>query len=179
MRLFSDWSRKVPWHKAAVRPIPYLKRFEGELTDLLDIAESGFGNVAEAGRLKLTLLLGIGNEILALGSGQSTWLLNVFFGRGKAVRLPEQFRGCLEPGAGLLLASEGFLKNVEGKGLEEALQLPEIRTEQQAERRLRELAAPRGAAALREASASRKPASSLASACEEREPMAAVLLVGR
>lgn len=131
-----QWSRKVPWHKAAARPGRWLERFEKELADL----------PAAAG-VKLTLFLCMEEEILVLGGGQDLSLLSTSFGRGKAIGLPGQFRGHLEPGAGLLLATDGFLKNVEGKSLEEALRLPEIKTAEQAERRLRELASPREPAA--------------------------------
>lgn len=144
-----NWSRKAAWHKAAVRPFIWLERFERELTYL-----------PETAGLKLTLFLCIEAEILVLGGGQNLSLLSTSFGRGKAIGLPGQFRGRLEPGAGLLLATDGFLKNVEGKNLEEVLRIQEIRTEEQAERRLKELAVPRKLTA-------------------PREPTAAILLVGR
>lgn len=150
-----NWSRKVPWHKAAVRPVMWLERLERELTYLPETIES-----------KLTLFLCIEEEILVLGGGQNLSLLSTSFGRGKAIGLPGQFRGHLEPGAGLLLATDGFLKNVEGKSLEEALRLQEIRTAEQAERRLKELAVPRKPAAPREL-------------VSLREPAAAILLIGR
>ena len=144
-----NWSRKAAWHKAAVRPFIWLERFERELTYL-----------PETAGLKLTLFLCIEAEILVLGGGQNLSLLSTSFGRGQAIELPGQFRGRLEPGAGLLLATDGFLKNVEGKSLEEVLRIQEIRTEEQAERRLKELAVPRKLTA-------------------PREPTAAILLVGR
>lgn len=161
-----DWSRKVPWHRAASRPVSWLNRLEGELTDLLE--ESG--EAASCREIRLTLFVGIEEEILVLGGGQNLYLLNTFFGQGKAARLPGQFRGCLEPGAGLLLATDGFLKNVEGKSLEEALRLPEVKTAEQAERRLREIAS-RGRTSPLEIAQQDRSA--------DREPAAAILLVGR
>lgn len=182
VRSFWNWGRKAPWHRAAARPVLYLRQFEGELTELLDAAENGH-------RLKLTLLLGIGTEIQALGSGQNLRLLSTSFGRGKAVELPGQFRGCLESGAGLLLATDGFLKNAELRSLEETLCLREIKTAKQAERRLRELAVPRKLAVPLESISSRasavlrgqlpEPETAGRKKAPGREPAAAILLVGR
>lgn len=152
-----NWSRKIPWHRAAGRPGPWLKQLEGELTDLPEVS----GTAAVCGEVKLTLFLAIGEEILALGGGQRLSLLSISFGRGKAVELPGQFRGCMEAGAGLLLATDGFLKKAEGKILEEALRLCEIRTSKQGERRLKELA------------------SEGQKIIPGKEPMAAILLIGR
>lgn len=149
-----NWSRKVSWHKAAARPASWMERLEGELTDLLE--KTG---ATACDEMKLTLFLGIEEEILVLGGGQNLRLLSTSFGRGKTARLPGQFRGRLETGAGLLLATDGFLKNVEGKSLEEVLRLQEIKTAEQAERRIRELV-------LRGKTAG-------------GDPTAAILLVGR
>lgn len=158
--------RRVPWHRAASRPVSWLNRLEGELTDLLEERRAAVA----CREIRLTLFLGIEEEILVLGGGQNLYLLNTFFGQGKATRLPGQFRGCLEPGAGLLLATDGFLKNVEGKGLEEALRLQEVKTAEQAERRLREIAS-RGRTSPLEIAQQGRSA--------DREPAAAILLVGR
>lgn len=164
-RLF-DWSRKVPWHRATARPVPWLNRLEGELTDLLEECRAA----AACHEIRLTLFLGIEEEILVLGGGQNLSLLSTSFGRGKAAGLSGQFRGCLEPGAGLLLATDGFLKNV-GKNLEEALRLQEIKTAEQAERRLRELAVPYGRTIPFEIAQRDRFSGG--------EPAAAILLVGR
>lgn len=162
-----DWSRKVPWHRAAARPVSWLNRLEGELTDLLEERRAA----ATGDEVKLTLFLGVEEEIMVLGGGQNLSLLSTSFGRGKATELPGQFRGRLEPGAGLLLATDGFLKNVEGKSLEEALGLREVKTAEQAERRLRELAVPRGRTSPLEIARRERTAGG--------EPAAAILLVGR
>lgn len=129
-----DWCRSVCWHKAARRPDTWLERLEGELLPILE--EAG----AEHEEFQTKLLLGIGGEILTLGEGQNLYLLSTSWGKGKAVRLPGQFRGRLEPGAGLLLATDSFLYNAGEERLGEALHLQEIRTADQAERRLKELA---------------------------------------
>lgn len=199
-----NWSRKVPWHKAARRPGRWLERLEGELINLTEEQARGAASREER---KMTLLIGIGEEILVLGSGQNIILLSTSFGRGKSVRQQEQFRGYLEPGAGLLLATDGFLKNIAGESLEEALRIQEIRTEEQADRRLREIAAlrepsaprefaspwdiaiPREPAAIRGNLASREPAlpwgqrrkpeNSGGSKIPGGEPVAAILLLGR
>lgn len=167
-----NWSRKVPWHRVAARPALWLERLEGELTDLLEKSVE-----TACDERKLTLFLGIEEEILVLGGGQNLSLLSTSFGRGKTARLPGQFRGRLEPGAGLLLATDGFMKNVEGKSLEEALRLQEIKTAEQAERRLRELAV------FREPAASGGWANSLEYVQRDKtaggEQTAAILLVGR
>lgn len=169
-----NWSRKVPWHKAAGRPGRWLERLKGEL---INLTEERVRGAASGEERKLTLLLGIGEEILVLGSGQNIILLSTSFGRGKAVRLQEQFRGCLEPGAGLLLATDGFLKNVEEESLEETLRIQEIRTEEQADRRLRELAASREPALPW--GQGRKPKIGGGSKAPGGEPVAAILLLGR
>ncbi|MCM1057083.1 MAG: hypothetical protein NC517_05685 [Firmicutes bacterium] len=135
-----SWGRTAPWHRAAGRPSYWMKRFEKELSDMPELSEAA---QVSKGR-KLTLLLGIGEELLAMGGGQNLFLLSTSFGKGKAGRLPGQFRGYLEAGAGLLLATDGFLENTEERNLEEALGLREIRSEEQAEKRLKELAASGG-----------------------------------
>lgn len=126
------WCRSVPWHSAAKRTGLWLDRREKEL---------GYGMYLPGdGTIKITLLLGVGEEILVLGGGQNVRLLSSSFGRGRVRELPGQFRGSMEVGAGILLATDGFLGSVEGDKMAEALRLSEIRTEKQAERRLKELA---------------------------------------
>ncbi len=168
-----NWCRGVPWHRAAGRPDVWLERAEKELTDLIDGSRDRPNRGEDRGRgaLRVTILLGIGAEILALGGGQNLSLLNTSFGRGKAAGLPGRFRGSLEPGAGLLLATDGFLKGVEGRSLEEALGLPEIKTEEQAERRLRELAAYCGKTDSQGVSSG--------NGISGGQPAAAILLIGR
>lgn len=180
-----NWSRMVPWHRAAGRPALWLERLGKELADLPEVP----GAAADGDGRKLTLFLCIGEEMLALGGGQNLRLLSTSFGRGKAVELPGQFRGCLEPGAGLLLATDGFLKNTELRSLEETLCLREMKTAKQAERRLRELASPRELVSPRKLVSSRAPAVLCGQVPEPetagqkkapgREPAAAILLVGR
>lgn len=133
-----SWCRGVSWHRAAGRPGAWIGRLGGELEELTE----AFGEDAGPDGVRHSLLLGIGGEILALGGGQDLSLLSTFFGRGKLTALPGRFRGCLEPGAGILLATEGFMQNVGQKGMEEALGLREIGTEEQAARRLKELGEP-------------------------------------
>lgn len=165
----SKWSRTVPWHKAAGRPAPWLERLDGELKGLLEAC-----GVTTNDKMKLTLFLCIDREMIVLGGGQNMRLLSTSFGRGRSLALPGQFRGCLEPGAGLLLATDGFLKNVEGKKLEEALRLQEIQTAEQAERRLKELASPQEPASPPELTSFGGRMGE-----PEREQTAAILLVGR
>lgn len=147
-----SWCRSVPWHRAARRPCRWLPRLEKELLALT----AGEGQTASGSGLRLTLLLCIGREILALGGGQNLMLVNTFLGTGRITPLPDSFRGCIEPGAGLLLATDKFIKSVGEQNLREVLRLPEIRTKEQADRRLREL--------LHDA---------------PEEPMAAILLIVR
>lgn len=149
VRLMSWW-RGVPWHGAAKRTGLWLNRREEEL---------GYEICLPGDRAaRITLLLGAGEEILVLGGGQNVRLLSTSFGRGRVRELPGQFRGSMETGAGILLATDGFLGSVEEEKMAEALRLPEIRTEEQAERRLKELAVHDRAG---------------------REPAAAILLVGK
>jgi len=164
-----NWCRGVSWHRAVKKPDMWLERAGRELEDIIESgAEASRNKRGEAqcrGRdcfekkaVRVTLLLGVGDELLILGGGQNVRLLNTSFGRGKVRELPGRLRGCLEPGAGILLATDGFLKNTAGESLGETLRLPEIRSPEQAERRLREIAL-------------RQP--------EYEEPSAAILLVGR
>lgn len=162
-----EWCRTACWHKAPGKPKLWLERQAEELAALW--GQAG----AENGAFRLTLLLGIGGEILVLGGGQTLYLLSALWGRGKAVRLPGEFRGCLEPGAGVLLATDSFLFNMEEKRLGEALHLQEIHTEEQAGRRLKELAASGGRTGC--AAAEVRPSSPGRCAL----PAGAILLIGK
>lgn len=174
------WCRGVSWHKAAAHPGRWMAKLEKELTLLwpaggracpavLSGGRAAYGEASAPGRLRLTLLLGIGRELLALGDGQNLLLVNTFLGAGKVTRLPGIFRGCIEPGAGLLLAAGGFLQGTEERSLAQALRLPEIRTAEQADRRLRELVKAGG----------KQPAESFEKQAANRESTAAVLLIAR
>lgn len=145
-----EWAGAFAWHKAAERPGKWLSRAEEELGELLD------------GYPKYKLLIGIGREILVMGEGGNACLLNTSFGRGKLSALPGQFRAELEAGAGILLATDAFLGANDGQMLGEALKIAEIRTAEQAHRRLEELAGQK-----RE------------SVCGSRRENMAVLLIGR
>ena len=123
-----EWADTFAWHKAAGRPARWLSRAEEELGELLD------------GYPKYKLLIGIGREILVMGEGGNACLLNTSFGRGRLSALPGQFRAELEAGAGILLATDLFLGVNDRKKLGEALKMAEIRTAEQAQRRLEELA---------------------------------------
>ena len=123
-----EWADAFAWHKAAERPARWLSRAEEELEELLD------------GYQKCKLLIGIGREILVMGEGGNACLLNTSFGRGKLTMLPEQFRAELEADAGILLATDLFLGANDRQMLGEALKIAEIRTPEQAHRRLEELA---------------------------------------
>ncbi len=141
------WCRRFPWRKAVIRPERWMRRAEGQLRDEIRCAGEELrasGTVGKGQEMKLTAFLGIGEELLALGEGQRLYLLSTAFGRGAARRLEGEFRGCLEPGAGILLATDSFLENVTERELGEVLRPPEIKTEVQAEKRLRELAGKMG-----------------------------------
>ncbi len=168
-QLLLDWCRSISWHGAVRKPDVWLERAGRELEDIIEngaeASEDKRGEAQCSGRdsfeknaVRVTLLLGIGEELLILGGGQNVRLLNTSFGRGKVRELPGRLRGYLEPGAGILLATDGFLKNTAGESLSETLRLPEIRSPEQAKRRLREIAL-------------RRP--------DYEESSAAILLVGR
>lgn len=123
-----EWAGTFAWHKAAKRPGRWLPRAEEELEELL------------GGYRKCKLLIGIGREILVMGEGGNACLLNTSFGRGRLSPLPGQFRAVLEEGAGILLATDSFLGTNDEQMLGEALKIAEIRTAEQAHRRLEELA---------------------------------------
>lgn len=167
-----SWCHSVPWHRAAKHPCRWLVKLEKELSDL----------TAAGGGIRLTQLLCIGREILVLGGGQNLMLVNTSFGTGRVTPLRGSFRGGIEPGAGLLLATDGFLKSVGEQNLREALRLPEIRTKEQADRRLRELLDCRSFSFSRESGGAENETENnvLRERTEEKEePIAAVLLIGR
>lgn len=138
------WCRSVPWHSAAKKTDVWLRHREKELEERLEYSgeEAPYEDrpPRDGEAVRATLLLGVGEEILVLGGGQNVRLLSTSFGRGRVRELPGQFRGSLETGAGILLATDEFLRSVEEDKMAETLHLPEIRTEEQAERRLKELA---------------------------------------
>lgn len=167
-----SWCHSVPWHRAAKHPCRWLVKLEKELSDL----------TAAGGGIRLTQLLCIGREILVLGGGQNLMLVNTSFGTGRVTPLRGSFRGGIEPGAGLLLATDGFLKSVGEQNLREVLRLPEIRTKEQADRRLRELLDCRSFSFSRESGGAENETENnvLRERTEEKEePIAAVLLIGR
>ncbi len=123
-----EWAGTFAWHKAAKRSGRWLPRAEEELEELL------------GGYRKCKLLIGIGREILVMGEGGNACLLNTSFGRGRLSPLPGQFRAVLEEGAGILLATDSFLGTNDEQMLGETLKIAEIRTAEQAHRRLEELA---------------------------------------
>lgn len=167
-----SWCHSVPWHRAAKHPCRWLVKLEKELSDL----------TAAGGGIRLTLLLCIGREILVLGGGQNLMLVNTSFGEGRVTPLRGSFRGGIEPGAGLLLATDGFLKSVEEQNLRDVLCLPEIRTKEQADRRLGELLNFRKSSLLWESGGIENEAGDnvLGERTEKKEePIAAVLLIGR
>lgn len=195
-----SWCHSVPWHRAAKHPCRWLVKLEKELSDLTADRTAVRGEMAAAGQaamngqmaadsqtavgggIRLTQLLCIGREILVLGGGQNLMLVNTSFGEGRVTPLRGSFRGGIEPGAGLLLATDGFLKSVEEQKLREALCLPEIRTKEQADRRLRELLDCRSFSFSRESGGAENETEDnvLRERTEEKEePIAAVLLIGR
>lgn len=190
------WCHSVPWHRAARCPCRWLVKLEKELSDLTadrtavreEMAAAGQtamdGQMAATGGIRLTLLLCIGREILVLGDGQNLMLVNTSLGAGRVTPLQGSFRGAIEPGAGLLLATDGFMKSVGEQNLREVLCLPEIRTKEQADRRLgellnlnfREFSFPWKCGGAEKAAENNV----LGERTEEKEePIAAVLLIGR
>lgn len=126
------WCRQFPWTRAVRRPERWLERAEGELVDRV-------GRPA-GGAFCHTLLLAIGGNLLLLGGGQPVYLVNTAYGRGCAELLQPGFRGSLEAGAGILLATPAFAENLQLDLLGKSLCPAQLREEAQAERRLRELA---------------------------------------
>lgn len=126
------WCRHFPWPKAVKRPGRWLARAEKEL------AEKVAGSGEDA--FRYTLLLAIGGNLLLMGGGQPVYLINTSYGRGHAEFLQPDFRGILEAGAGILLATPAFAENLRLDRLGNALCPGELKEEAQMERRLRELA---------------------------------------
>lgn len=176
------WGRSIPWQKAAKHPEGWLRRLEKELSALPAVSspaaegEASADCRAAAGEFRLTMLLCIGREVLALGGGQNLLLVNTSLGTGRITPLPGTFRGCIEPGAGLLLATDGFLQNAGEERIGEVLRLSEIRTQEQADRHLRELLRFREVLDYREAVI---PAGKAVSRAAAAGKQAAVLLIGR
>lgn len=127
------WCRGFPWQKAARRPGKWLKRAERELESLMSrsieaVRDSFPGQEAS---VLWGILLSVGEEVLIMGSGQEFSLLRMSLGKGTVTGLGGNLRGRLEPGAGILLATEGLSG--------EALFLSGVQAEEQAGRCLREL----------------------------------------
>ena len=176
------WCRGVPWQKSVRRPCKGLENMEQELT-ALQAAACGAASLRSG--LRLTMLLCIGREVLSLGAGQNLLLINTSLGTGRITPLPGTFRGCIEPGAGLLLATDGLIENAGEESIGEVLRLSEIRTQEQADRRLRELLRFRELLTFRESvisegeTAIRDQAAVGKKTVKSREPDAAILLIGR
>lgn len=126
------WCRHFPWPRAAKRPERWLARAEKELAERVE----GCGEKAS----RYTLLLAVGEHLLLMGGGQQVYLINTAYGQGHAERLQSDFRGILEAGAGILLATPDFTENLRLDRLGKALCPGELKEEAQMERRLRELA---------------------------------------
>lgn len=126
------WCRHFPWPKAVKHPGRWLARAEKELAER--VADS------DGGESRYTLLLGVGEYLLLMGGGQPVFLINTSYGRGHAELLQPDFRGILEAGAGILLATPAFAENLRLDRLGKALCPGELKEEAQMERRLRELA---------------------------------------
>lgn len=134
MEALLDWNRKFPWHKAVKAPLIWLARGECGLTEKLRPVCAGQNEV------KWRLFVCVDQEFLTLGNGWELSLLSASFGKGSAVRMRGSFRGCLEPGAGILLAEEGFLEDTNPRALEQIVRAWEMERAEQAAGRLRELA---------------------------------------
>lgn len=126
------WCRHFPWPKAVKRPGRWLARAEKELAER--VADS------DGGESRYTLLLAVGENLLLMGGGQPVYLINTSYGQGHAELLQPDFRGILEAGAGILLATPAFAENMRLDRLGKALCPGELKEEAQMERRLRELA---------------------------------------
>lgn len=150
-RLFS-WNRRFPWHRAIKAPVLWLDRAERELKKEMEAVcgefvaererkgEPAVWGPGRQGSLLWRLLVCVDQELLTLGNGYELCQLSGSFGQGSARRLNGNFRGCLEPGAGILLAEEGFLESRPTQALAQAVRPWEIRTQRQADKRLKELA---------------------------------------
>lgn len=123
-----NWARHAEWQNSVRRTRAWLAHAKRELLEL----QTGCG--------KYQILIGIGSELLALGRGYRVCLLNTDFGRGRLSELPECFCAVLEPGAGVLLATESFFGRHGMKMTGEALKTGELRTQEQILKRLEELA---------------------------------------
>lgn len=138
-----DWCRHFPWHKAVRRPEKWMARAEEELGEKTEKCLKQIRYAGEhrwSGEVKWKIILCIGEEILILGNGQAVYLLSMSLGRGSVRRLSGGFRGISEPGAGILLTTEGAVCPAEEKELGEVLRLSELEKEEQADRHLREFA---------------------------------------
>ncbi|MCM1025600.1 MAG: hypothetical protein NC432_04155 [Roseburia sp.] len=134
-----SWNRRFPWHRAAKAPGRFLDRAERELRE--GMAETSESLTAKGrGGIMWRLVVCVDQELLTLGNGYALYLLSGAFGQGSAKRLQGSFRGCLEPEAGILLAEEDFLESRPPQALAQVARGWEIRTQQQADKRLKELA---------------------------------------
>lgn len=146
------------WERQAVKLERLVERTDAELAQAgLSKAERFAGTgltgteaaperVASGGEIDLGGILCFGEECLIFGrGGVQIRLLNRSMGRPYAGSVPEWGnelcirQGRMEPGIGLLLATQPFWGSVSGDVVRQGLSVGEILTERQAERHLQEL----------------------------------------
>lgn len=125
--LILSWKEEFPWVKAAGNPKRWMVQAETELRELL-----GWN----AGEVRA--LIGIGEEICLLGNYGRVYSIRGFFGRGMAERM-EDFRGTIQAGTGILLASPHFAESGTEAEIGETLRFTGECTEDKMRKHLREL----------------------------------------
>ena len=147
------WFRGLSWGRLTRDPEGRLQGLGNKLEETVERAgremrDRGFLTKQE--EPDLTGILCVGEHFLLFGQGScQIWLLNRCFGRGYIQRIEESSpirgngsflrQGTLQRGIGLLFATESFCSRVTDSELRECLHVETVRTQEQADRHLREL----------------------------------------
>lgn len=148
-----DWFRGLPWGCLTRDPEGRLQRFGNKLEKTVERAGREMrdrGLLTKQEEPDLTGILCVGEHFILFGHGScQIRLLNRCFDRGYIQRIegPSPIRengsflrqGILQRGIGLLFATESFCSRVTDLEMRECLHVETVRTQEQADRHLREL----------------------------------------
>lgn len=146
------WFRGFPWMSMAKRRGKYFSRARRELEEAVRQAERELedgGLSAKAAGADLAGMLCADENVILFGRGRHRiFLLNTMFGKGHVRELSGErdsnglwlWEGAMESNVGILLASQGFGNGLSPRLLQQVLNVNEVFTQEQADRRLKELA---------------------------------------
>lgn len=146
------WCRGFPWVSLAKRKEKYFAGIRGGLEEAIEQAQRELwdsGLTEKGEEVDLAGMLCVEEKVVLFGRGRHRiFLLNSLFGKGYAQELTRDrdcgglwfWEGGMERNVGIMLASGTFASCIPQRLLQEALNVNETFTQEQADRRLRELA---------------------------------------